>query len=141
LFVLAQAYAQKEIIVPFTLADRDRLIRLEARIDALEKRIDALEKRIDALEKQLDSRFAGIERQIDALYNLFIALFSAFVALVVGTMGMLWWVVQDRRKTIRPLEDSVEEHRRLVSILKKRALTNPDLAALLEEAGIALPKQ
>ncbi|MDW8416673.1 MAG: hypothetical protein RML92_03880, partial [Bacteroidia bacterium] len=85
-------------------------------------------------------RFAGVERQLDALYNLFIGLFSGFVALVVGAMGLIWWVVQDRRKTLRPIEDSIEQHRRLVAALIRRAPNSPEIASLLEEAGFLQPQ-
>lgn len=122
--------------MPYTLANRERLIRVEARIEVLEKRIDALEKRIDGLERQIDARFTGIERQLDALYSLFIGLFSGFVALVVGAMGLIWWVVQDRRRILRPIEDSVEQHRRLVAALIRRAPSNPEIASLLEESRL-----
>ncbi|MCX7652505.1 MAG: hypothetical protein N2200_06535 [Bacteroidia bacterium] len=141
------AQAPENTPVPYTLADRDRLIRVEARIEALEKRIDALEKRMDAidrridgLERQMEARFSGVERQLDALYNLFIGLFSGFVALVVGAMGLIWWVVQDRRKTLRPIEDSIEQHRRLVAALIRRAPNSPEIASLLEEAGFLQPQ-
>ena len=36
--------------IPFTQDDRDRLIRVEAKIDALDKRMDGLDKRIDGMD-------------------------------------------------------------------------------------------
>ncbi|MCS7153556.1 MAG: hypothetical protein NZ989_06395 [Bacteroidia bacterium] len=149
LLCLSWGQAPETTPVPFTLADRDRLIRVEARVEALEKRINALEKQVEArftalekrvegLEQQVEARFTAIEKQLEMLTYLFIGLFSGFVALVVGVLGMLWWVVQDRRKVLRPIEESVEEYRRVMAVLRKRARDNPELAAFLDEAGVPI---
>ena len=53
--------------VPYTLADSDRLIQVEAKVDALEKRIyqldQSLNKQIDRLEDKFDTYFTwGFEK-------------------------------------------------------------------------------
>ena len=66
--------------VPYTLEDRDRLIRVEARLG------------------EIDMRFESLERQIDRLVMI-------FTALVVCIIGFALW---DRRTMIRPFEDKVK---------------------------------
>ncbi len=64
--------------VPYTPEDRDRLIRVEARLG------------------EIDMRFESLERQIDRLVMI-------FTALVVCIIGFALW---DRKTMIRPFEDS-----------------------------------
>lgn len=40
--------------VPFTLEDRDRLIRLEARLNEIDKRFESIDKRFESIERQID---------------------------------------------------------------------------------------
>ncbi len=73
--------------VPYTLEDRDRLIRVEARLAEIDKRFEDFNK-----------RFESLERQIDRLVMI-------FTALVVCIIGFALW---DRRTMIRPFEDKVK---------------------------------
>ena len=73
--------------VPYTLEDRDRLIRVEARLGEIDKRFEDFNKRFESLERQID-RLAVIS-----------------TALVVCIIGFALW---DRRTMIRPFEDKVK---------------------------------
>ncbi|MEJ5299691.1 MAG: hypothetical protein WHS38_01745, partial [Thermodesulforhabdaceae bacterium] len=121
--------------VPFTLEDRDRLIKLETkveegfkavnqRIDALEKRIDALDKRIDALDKRID----GLDKRIDGLQGLMYVVIS-------GIFILIGFVIWDRRTALAPairknkeLEDREEK---LEKALKELAKKDPTVAEVL----------
>ncbi len=78
-FITTPIYASKE--VPFTLDDRDRLIRVEEGLKAVNQRIDGLEKRVDAL------------------YNLMQILIAAVIAQTVGVIGFVLW---GRRTALSP---------------------------------------
>ena len=69
--------------VPYTLEDRDRLIRVETEIREMNKRFE--------------QRFESLEKQIDRLAMI-------FTALVVCVIGFALW---DRKTMIRPFEDKV----------------------------------
>jgi len=71
--------------VPYTPEDRDRLIRVEARLGEIDKRFE-----------DFNMRFESLERQIDRLAVI-------FTALVVCIIGFALW---DRKTMIRPFEDS-----------------------------------
>ncbi len=77
--------------VPYTLEDRDRLIRVETEIKEMNKRF---EQRFE----QIDKRFESFEKQIDHLAII-------FTALVVCVIGFAIW---DRKTMIRPFEDKVK---------------------------------
>jgi len=76
------AFAQSRE-VPFTLDDRDRLIKLE-------ERVSSTNERITSLEKSLDVKFDGINDKFDRLYNLIYFILAG----VFGLIGLIMW---DRR--------------------------------------------
>ncbi len=98
---LAQGFAQGQE-TPYTLEDRERLIRiesrmdvLEARMDALEVKMDALEMKMDALEMKMDARFDLLNARIDTLFWL--------VGLLFGMMTLMFgYLVWDRRTALKP---------------------------------------
>jgi len=55
--------------VPYTLADRDRLIKVEAKLNALDKRVDqmdqSLNNRIDMVEQSLNNRIDKVEQSLN----------------------------------------------------------------------------
>jgi len=90
LAVAIPASPAKEI--PYTLEDRERLIRIETRLDALEKRFD--------------QRFEQIDKRFDQLVTLFLGIVGAFAGVVAVTIGFAIW---DRRTMIRPFETRMRE--------------------------------
>lgn len=90
--------------VPYTLADRERLVRLEEKMSTLEKRIDSIAARLDRLEE----RFDRLEARIGAINNPFSQLtYLRFgsMGLIVGLMGFILW---NRPKTHKPLEQKIK---------------------------------
>lgn len=86
--------------VPFTLGDRDRLLKLEMTVDMLKNDIHNLKNemliRFEAQQKQLEAQ----QKQIDGVYNLVYVL----LAIVLGQLAYLVW---DRRTFMKPLEEKV----------------------------------
>src|SRR3972149_4351626 len=96
--------------VPFTLQDRDRLIRLEATLkefkDSVDKRFEQVDKRFGEFKDSVDKRF-------EQLFTFLWIISGIFTALTVFTIGFAIW---DRRTMIRPfeaktkgLEEKIEE--------------------------------
>jgi len=78
--------------VPFTLEDRDRLIRMEAELKAL--------------SKSVDTRFEEVNRKIDMLFNFLWIITGIFTTITVATIGFAIW---DRRTTLKPFEDRIKD--------------------------------
>ncbi len=78
--------------VPFTLEDRDRLIRMEAELKAL--------------SKSVDTRFEEVNRKIDMLFNFLWIITGIFTTITVATIGFAIW---DRRTTLKPFEDKIRK--------------------------------
>jgi len=90
LAVAIPASLAKEI--PYTLEDRERLIRIETRLDALEKRFD--------------QRFEQIDKRFEQMFTFLWILAGIFTTLTGATIGFAIW---DRRTMIRPFETRMRE--------------------------------
>ncbi len=85
--------------VPFTLEDRDRLIRMEAELKALSKSVDT---RFEEMNKRIDE----VNRKIDMLFNFLWIITGIFTTITVATIGFAIW---DRRTTLKPFEDKIRK--------------------------------
>ena len=79
--------AQEQQIVPYTLADRDRAIRTEVKMEAL--------------EIKMDTRFESVNARIDYLFWIM----GVLVALILFNLGYTIW---DRRTTLKPALDKAD---------------------------------
>ncbi len=105
--------------VPFTLEDRDRIIRLEENQKALMQRID------------------DTNRRIDDMINIML---WGFGVLFAGMMSLIGFVIWDRRSALAPAirktKELEEREEKIEKALKKLAEKNPEVKEALKEAGI-----
>lgn len=118
--------AQEQQVVPYTLADRDRVIRIEAKMEALEAKMEAVEVKVDVKLEAVNSR-------IDSLFWMM----GVLVALMIFMFGYMIW---DRRTALKPALDKANEvernHVNLINALREYARTHPDLLDILRTNGI-----
>ncbi len=88
--------------VAFTQEDRDRLIRVEVKLEEIDKRFEQIDKRFE----QVDKRFEQVDKRFDQMMNFMWMLTTIFVAITGVTIGFALW---DRRTMIRPFEIKVKE--------------------------------
>ena len=102
--------------IPFTQQDRDRLIRLEVKVEAIDKRIDDL--RID------------FNQHFDDLLTIMLWGFG----ILFGGMGLLiGFVLWDRRTTLAPV---IKENQAMKRVFLKLSQNNLDVKKALKEEGI-----
>lgn len=120
LIIILPIISFAEIIeVPFTLDDRDRIIKMEERINSLYERINSLEEKIDI-------KFDALNEKIDRLYTL--------IYFVLGGMISLFgFVVWDRRTTITPIKHQIKH---ILDSLIELSKENPKLAEILRTNGL-----
>ena len=115
--------AQEQQIVPYTLADRDRAIRTEVKMEALESKVDA--------------KFESVQKQIDQLSSLFYWGFGILISLFLFNLGYTIW---DRRTALKPALDKAQaadyKSISLISSLREYAQKHPDLANILRTHGL-----
>ena len=121
---------EQQVVVPYTLADRDRAIRTDAKISMLEAKIIALNDKMEV-------RFESQQRQLDDLKTLFYWGFGILITLFIFMLGYMIW---DRRTAMQPaLERSSkaeENSRNLIATLREYSKKNTDLAEILRNHGI-----
>lgn len=85
---------EQQVAVPYTLDDRDRAIRTEARMETLESKVEALDKRIDDV-RQLMNR---LEDKFDTYF------LWGFGLVLMSIFGLIGFIIYDRRTTLTPVE-------------------------------------
>lgn len=137
--------------VPFTLEDRERIIRLEqrfntvdARFETVNQRFESMEKRFgerfESMEKRFDERFESIESKLQTINTMLYFLFGGIFSLI----GFIFW---DRRTFLKPFEDKVKDiekknieleknNSKLIDIIKERASSDKKFAAIIEAKGL-----
>lgn len=114
--LISSTYAEE---IPFTQDDRDRLIRVETKIEGIDKRMDDLNKRIDDLNKRMDSL------QTFMLWGF---------GILFGGMGILiGFVIWDRRTALSP---AIRKAERLEEALRELAKKDSNVAEALRHAGL-----
>lgn len=114
-FIISSPCYGKE--VPFTLEDRDRIIRIEVKISEIDKRFEQIDKRFE----QVDKRFEQVGKQIDQLFNFLWILAVIFSSITAATIGFAIW---DRRSMIRPFEIKTREIEERIRDLDERKIRN-----------------
>ncbi len=118
--IAANSLNSQEQGIPYTLADRDRLIQVETKLEALEKKIDKLDSsvnvRIDRLEDKFDTYFTwGFGLVLGAIFALF---------------GFIIW---DRRTTIAPVK---REQDKVIEALRELGKTNEQVREVLKKVAL-----
>ncbi|MEI7491168.1 MAG: hypothetical protein WCK92_07215 [Bacteroidota bacterium] len=109
--------------IPFTLDDRDRIIRTEQKLEALKTEMKI---RFDANDK----RFENIDKRFDQLFNFLWAIIGIFTTMMVSVFGFAFW---DRKLSLAPLK---REDEKLKSVLREFSRSQPKLAEILKNAGM-----
>jgi len=126
LFCLPAMAQEQQVVVPYTLADRDRAILTEAKVSALDVRFESIDK-----------QFMYMQKQIDDIKTLFYWGFGILITLFIFMLGYMIW---DRRTAMRPALEQAskteENSRNLISMLREYSKNHPDLAEILRTHGI-----
>lgn len=126
--------------IPFTQEDRDRLIRLEVKVEQIDKRFDQIDKRFEQIDKrfeQADKRGDSIERRLERLEGVMMWGFGLLFTTMIGLVGFVLW---DRRTALAPAirknKELEEREEKLEKALKEIAVKDPNVAEALKHVGI-----
>jgi len=130
--------------VPFTLDDRDRIMRTEEKLIALENKLDnsngSLHNEIGSLRSEMNARFEAVDSRFNSMDSKFETLYWAFGIVIALIMFLLGYIIWDRRTALNPVQDKTSnlENRitKLEIVVKEQARKDPVFAELLRHAGI-----
>jgi hypothetical protein len=114
LFPLLVKAEVKEI--PFTLDDRDSIIRTE--------------QKIELVKTEITARFEAADRRFDQLFSFLWAIVGIFTTMMISVFGFAFW---DRKLSLAPLK---KEDQRIIAVLVDFAKTQPRLLESLKNAGL-----
>ena len=121
---------EQQVVVPYTLADRDRAIRTEARMETLEAKVGGLDKRFEGLDKRIDD----IHLQINRLEDKFDSYFMwGFGLVLMSIFGLIGFIIYDRRTTLAPVENKTD---RIIRVLRDAAEKDPALREALKRTAL-----
>ena len=106
--------------IPFTLDDRDRIIRTEQKVEALDAKVDF---KVDGLRSEMNARF-------DQLFNFLWAIIGIFTTMMISVFGFAFW---DRKLSLAPLK---KQDQKILSVLVDYSKTQPKLLEILKNAGL-----
>ena len=116
--------------VPYTLDDRDRVIRVEAKMEVLDIKMESL-------ETKMDIKFDSQQRQLNDIKTLFYWGFGILITLFVFMFGYMIW---DRRTAMKPALDKAEvaedKSKSLIFVLREYARKTPELAEIMKVHGL-----
>ena len=130
--------------VPYTLEDRDRLIRVEATLkefkDAVTQRIESVDKRIESVDKRIESvdkRIDHVDKRMERLETVMMGGFGLLFTSMIGLVGFVLW---DRRSALAPAvrgtREIADREERLERALKEVAQRDPNVAEALRRVGL-----
>lgn len=116
--------------VPYTLEDRDRLIRVET---SLKEFKEAVDQRFESIER----RYEGIERRIERLESVMMWGFGLLFTSMLALMGFVLW---DRRSALAPAirknREIEERENRVETALREIARKDANVAQALKQVGL-----
>jgi len=128
---------EQQVVVPYTLADRDRAILTNAKINTLEAKINALNDKMEVRFESIDKQFMYQQKQIDDIKTLFYWGFGILITLFIFMLGYMIW---DRRTAMQPAlaqaSKAEENSRNLIATLREYSKKHADLAEILRTHGI-----
>jgi len=88
--------------VPFTLDDRNRIMRTEEKLISLDSKLNAMDSKLDnsigSLRSEMNARFEAMDSKFETLYWAF----GIVIALIMFLLGYIIW---DRRTALNPIQD------------------------------------
>jgi len=114
IFLLQTTYAQSSIDnkaitpVPFTLSDRDRLIKLEIKVSEIENQIQEIKEEQKLIRQEIKEIRQELNQEIKEnrkeIIGTVMTLFGILISLILGLFGFVIW---DRRTFMRPIERKI----------------------------------
>jgi beta-lactamase regulating signal transducer with metallopeptidase domain len=119
--------------VPYTLADRDRLIQVEANVNGMRNEMNSLRNEMDSLRNEMNAKFETVNAKIDYIFWMM----GVLVAFMIFMLGFMIW---DRRTTLAPVKSEIEElklaNEKMKDIFRQQSEFHPQLREILKKAGI-----
>jgi predicted PurR-regulated permease PerM len=131
LMITSQIYGKD---IPFTQEDRDRLIRLETKIEAIDQRIGSVEQNVNQRIDDMNQRIDDLRGEMNDLKTFML---WGFGILFGGMAVLMTVVIWDRRTALSPvIRRNKELEERVETVFKEYAKIEPKFAKILKAVGL-----
>ena len=113
--------------IPFTLDDRDRIIRTEQKIESVKAEMNI---RFEATDKQIAGLWSEMAARFDRLFIFLWAIIGIFTTMMVSIFGFAFW---DRKLSLAPIK---KDNLKTLNALRDFAEHQPKLREILKNAGL-----
>ncbi len=117
--------------VPFTLEDRDRIIRTEQNLVSTRNELGA---KMDGNKTEMNAKMDGLRSEMNArfeqLFNFLYAIIGIFTAMTISVFGFAFW---DRKLSLAPVR---KENEKTITVLRELSNHIPALREILKSAGM-----
>ncbi len=133
--------------VPFTLEDRERIIRLEEgqkaiiqRIEDTNRRIEDTNRRIEDTNKRIEDTNKRIEDTNKRIDDVISIMLWGFGVLFAGMMTLIGFVIWDRRSALAPAirkaKELEEREDKMERVLRELARKIPEVKEAMQKEGL-----
>ena len=138
--VLAQKASEADRAIPYTLADRDRAVRMEERLNQMDKRMDIMQEQTNQSIQLLTQ---ATQKLSDDVSELKTTMYTSIISVILVLVGFLIW---DRRAALKPMEDKINQVvetipdknkiEQLFKALRHLSEKDPQLASTLKQFNL-----
>lgn len=132
----------------YTQDDRERMIRMEVKVDEIDKRFEQIDRRFEQVDKrfeQVDKRFEQLQAQISQTNQIMLGLMAGIFAMI----GFMWWdrrtiLLQAREEMRSEVREAVsgkadrEKLEKVFDILAELAKNDPSIRSAMEKHHLKL---
>ncbi len=126
--------------VPFTLEDRERIIRLEEGQKAIIQRIEDTNRRIEDTNKRIEDTNKRIEDTNKRIDDVISIMLWGFGVLFAGMMTLIGFVIWDRRSALAPAirkaKELEEREDKMERVLRELARKIPEVKEAMQKEGL-----
>lgn len=128
----------------FTQQDRERLTRLEDRLNYVGDRLTRVEEGLKATNQHIDDGLKATNQRMDdgfnAINHRLNDLYGLMYVLIVGMLSLVGFILWDRRTTLAPVarknRELEERGDKIEKVLKELALKDPNVADAIKHIGL-----
>ena len=143
LLIIPFSTFSQTVEVPFTLADRDRIIQIEEKLNSQQVQINDIKEEIGSLRDEMRGDIKSVRDEIQSVRNELTTVFysgfaiiTAFLVLILGFFFLIWRRLPEPGAIKKKPYSASKREKLLETILKDFAKGQPKIAEILETHGL-----
>jgi len=132
----------------FTQEDRDRMIKMEVKIEEMNtrfnERFEQIDKRFTELREDMNKRFEQVDKRFEEQLNFMWILTGIFTVITGVALGLAWRDRKITETTVKKIENRIEENfetnsskiKNLIAAFRELSKEDPKVAQVLKQFNL-----